>query len=661
MIQNLLRMTCLFVAAFLLTPSSSRASDPVKDLENALKIDPQQLIEPVEQRKRVDAVLPKLKTIGQIRGAYFLKEWLPHVKYDREEKKYADPEMFKRREKIGEDLKKAIFNEARVEDADHKVAIAMMIAEMADRDASDERAPTGKFASAFVGLLIGGKTGAGLTEHPDIRVRQAAWYAIGKVTPKPNELLRLKLRRVFTTGELGPRRLAAYGLSDLVKNSHYFESADDEMDSISLAVEMADFGLRRLTQDEAAALKLASSREEEWVRGYCLQAIHQAARVFTDYGKATESAVQFEASKDGPVVLAPKVAAILKSIAAANPNIAAAIDKDGIFTANLRLAALETTSQIISARTKILDKLNDREAEVPLEKRVYRSELFKKYKAADPIGYFLQFNDAAKKPGGEPDLRWNWEIVRGLLRPDNDVRVRRGAILLLEGVTEDVESAVAEKKIGNVATPEFRLRLVQSIRVGLVDPDHLVRWSAARAIRYIAIENLDGEIVRDLGRMLIDYRTAPTPYEDRDANVSATALSTLDAIASSEHAWNAAEFLKAAVIDVSTDVEFRVAAVKTLVQIYSEAAQEKNVDAKARTRQAVNSAFPQLAAVLANPEEDARLRRASSQALGQIGLPPTSAIADHAVAALRYALRDEDAQIRQNASEALLLIHGSRK
>jgi hypothetical protein len=397
------------------------------------------------------------------------------------------------------------------------------------------------------------------------------------------------------------------------------------------------------------------------VRGYCLQAIHQAARVFTDYGKATESAVQYEASKDGPVVLAPKVAAILKSIAAANPNIAAAIDRDGIFTANLRLAALETTSQIISARTKILDKLNDREAEVPPEKRVYRSELFKKYKAADPIGYFLQFNDAAKNAGGEPDLRWNWEIVRGLLGPDNDVRLRRGAILLLEGVTEDVESAVAEKKIGNVATPEFRLRLVQSIRVGLVDPDHLVRWSAARAIRYVAIENLDGEIVRDLGRMLIDYRTAPTPYEDRDANVSATALSTLDAIAVSEHAWNAAEFLKAAVIDVSTDVEFRVAAVKTLVQIYSEAAQQKNVDAKARTRRAVNSAFPQLAAVLANPEEDARLRRASSQALGQIGLPPTPAIADHAVAALRYALRDDDPQIRQNASEALLLIHGSRK
>jgi len=653
MIQKLLRLACTVYAALVLSPSLVRASDPVRDLEAALKIDPQQIIDPAEQRRQVDKILPRLKTISQLRGAYFLKEWSPHVKYDRDEKKYADEEMFKRRERIGKDLKQAVFDAASVDDADQKVAVAIMIAEMGDREVGEDRTANGKFASAFVDLLIGGKKGTSLSEHPDLRVKQAAWYAIGKITPKPNELLKKKLREVFTTGELGPRRLTAFGLSDLIKNANFFEGLDDEMDTMTLAVDAANYGLRKLTEDEAAALKLTGTREEEWVRGYCLQAIHTAARVFTDYGKATETAVQFEGA-----AFHPKVAAVLNAIAAANPQIAASVGSDAdAYSPNLRLAALETLSQIISARTKILDKLNDREMDVPLDKRVYRGELFKKYKAADPISFFLQFDDATKKKlANETDLHWNWEVVRVLMRPDNDVRLRRGAITLLEGVAEDIEAAFAEKKLGKATTPAFRLRLVRTIRLGLVDPDHLVRWIAARAIRYVAPENIDGEIVRDLGRMLIDRDGPLAQQVDRDPNLSATALSTLDTISANEHAWNAAEFLKAAVIDINTDVEFRVAALQTLLQIGSEADKLKNDESKKRTKAAVNSAFPQVSAVLANIDEDVRLRRAASEAMGQLGQPPTRAIADEAFAALKIALRDDDAQIRQNASEAMLII-----
>ena len=170
-------------AAFILAPASARATDPVKDLENALRIDPQQLIEPAEQRKLVDKILPKLKTLPELRGAYFLKEWLPYVKFDKDTKKHLDDEMYKRRKGIGDALEKAVREAAKDDSVDKKIAVAVMIAEMADRDQPEERSKNGKYASVFVDLLIGGKNS--LIESTDTRVKQAAWHALGKVTPRP--------------------------------------------------------------------------------------------------------------------------------------------------------------------------------------------------------------------------------------------------------------------------------------------------------------------------------------------------------------------------------------------------------------------------------------------------------------------------------------------
>src|SRR6185295_13296283 len=103
---------------------------------------------------------------------------------------------------------------------------------------------------------------------------------------------------------------------------------------------------------------------------------------------------------------------------------------------NLRLTALETLSQIVSARSKIIEKLGEKELELPLEKRVYRSDLFKKYKTTDPIGYFLAIDDKQK---GAPETHWHWEVVPTLMNVRNEVRLRRGAVLLLEGIAEDIE------------------------------------------------------------------------------------------------------------------------------------------------------------------------------------------------------------------------------
>lgn len=652
MIHKLLRLACAVCAGVLLAPTLARASDPVKDLENLLKpaLGSAEPIDAGVLTKRVEKeILPKLKTISQLRGAYFLKDWTLHRD---------KPGLMKLREQIGDSLEQMVLTAAKNADAEQKIAIAMMIAEMADRELADEKERNLKFANRFVDLLIvGKKNGPSFAADRDVNVKQAAWYAIGKVTPKPNEVLRLKLREVLSSGELGPRRLAAYGLSELIKNGHNFEDFKEEMGTVILALEMARFGLRDLSDKEAAALNLPETREDEWVRGYCLQAIKQAGHIFTDYGKAIQSPIRYSDPED-PKTFDKEVVATLDALRAANRPIAVALADDN---PKIRLTALQTLNQIVRTRAKIFDTLNYNEDTVlktPPAKRVYRIELLKKYKGPDPVGYFLEYDEASKKKlavnPDETDLHWNWEIVRTLLRPENEIRVRRGATMMLEGVTEDVESAVMEKKLAKDGTPPYRVRMIDSLRPGLTDPDILVRWSAARAMQYVDPKIVGGEVIIDLARMLIDrdrYAGRVSHWEDRDPNLSATALTSLQALASCPHAWNAIEFLKSAIIDVNNDAEFRVEAVRTLMLIKSEA---ENGNAQ----KAANSAFPQLTAVLANTDEDVRLRQVAAEALGQIGRPQDPFTFTQAITTLERALRDRDATIRQNASEALLTIRG---
>lgn len=633
------------VCAPLLWATDVRAQDPVKDLEIALRIDPQQLTDPIDRHKQVKAIVPKLTTLTDLRAAYFLKEWLPHVKFDKDTKKYLDEEMFKQRQSIGTALEAAIRKIA-ADGADQKIAVAVMIAEMAEREQSDERSKTGKFASVFADLLIAGKTGASFADSPEPLVRQAAWHAAGKITPKPNETLRKRLHDALSSPEVGVRRVAAYALTDLIKNAHHFEERDDEFDTVLIAITSATFGLREIEKPE-----------DEWVRGYCLQALQQAARIFIDYGKATETAVHLDVQKDESLVLHPKSSKIFEAMNAANPRVAASLRMEPVNSNKLRLVALETLNLTVNARLKIIEKLGEKDLEVPAEKRVYRADLFRKYKTTDPISYFLTVDNAKKESA---ETHWNWEIVPTLMDAGNDVRLRRGSVLLLEAIAEDIESAQGDKKLTKDVTPEMRRRLARAIARGLNDSDYIVRWSATRTMRFVSRNNLDAEIIRDLGRLLIDREprldSRFVRREERDPNLSATAVATLEAISSSEHAWHAVEFLKSAVVDPLTDVEIRVAALGTLVQIGRAADRFTDEGKKQIAKTAVNSAFPQVTSVLANREEDVRLRRAASAALGQIGQPATTDIANEAVNVLKIAMRDDDAQIRQQASEALLSI-----
>ena len=593
------------LAVLLCLPTVSRAVDPVEKLKTALK-DATAGVD-AARRDQIKKSVDELKTINQLRRAYFLKEWAP-LKLEVVDPKL-DIENFRTdiKNRLVSIIRDVARNAVQEKDADRQIAVARMIAELAESEQTPERSSTGKFASVFLDVLIGGKAGKGLVDNPDIFVRQCALDALGKITPKAADAKPV-LRAALQGPELGPRRIAAYALTDLVRNAQFLD-ADDELETIAEAV-------------SAAVLTLRDPNEDEAIRGYCIQTIHASAKVFTD----NDTALRFEKEGD-KLVLDAKTRKILQGFQDAAPRLLAAFkateSKDGIVydNLNIRLTALNALSQIVSARIQIVRKLYENPDKLPPAKTPSRSELLASYKAPDPI---------------EPLLGGSWVEVPALLRRENDVRLRRGAMALLEMITEDVEHALVTRKVEKAITPEARRQFVRLITAGLYDSDRFVRWSAARTIRFISFEYIDEEIVLGLGHMLIDPA-------DRDHDLSAAAGATLESIAGSRYAPSAVRFLKSVITDPEKDVEIREAALKTLVQIGGPAA---------------NEAFPEVASVLT--DSGVRIRRLAAETLGILGQPPTREIALDALAALKLALRDDDPQVRHNASEAILSIRVPR-
>jgi HEAT repeat protein len=595
-----------------------RADDPVDRLREALKIDPTVPDREKQRFDKVTKIFPELQTISQLRRAYFLKEW-QQGKLDNVNPKF-DIEPF--RAKIGAAAVERIRQAGVEPNLDRQKAVLILIAELADADQPAERSPKGKFASVFTDLLVGGgKNGPGLVQNENLHLQQAALSALGKITPKPADIFAPQkyqpLASALRGPNVGPRRLAAYALSELIKNAHYLDPTE-EIRTHEESVKTAVFGLR-------------NPQEDDFVRGYCLQAIHASAHVFVDYPAtqgaqiSPDTAIRFEMEGE-TLVLNRTVAATLKAYQDACPRLIAALKNDPNF--NIRLTALQALTEVVHARMRVMDQLYDKQKEIPADKRPKRDAIFAVFKAPDPISYLFEVDEDA----GAGTPTWHWEAVPALLINDKDVRVRRTAMAFLEMVVDDIELAVETKKLEKTDKLAMRRRLVRSITPGLRDPDVFVRWSAARTIRHVALDLIDENIVEALGEMLIDT-------VNRDPDAASAAALTLQSIASSPYAAKSIRFLKSVIADPEKDTEIREQAFVTLVQIGGTEA---------------NAAFPELTAALVDPE--VRIRRAATESLGLLGRPATRAIGEAAIAALVERLRDDDAVVRQNASEAILSI-----
>ena len=589
--------------AALLAPTASRAEDAVEILKRTLK---EGTFE--QARKDVDA----LDTLSDLRRAFFLSEWPRDLEKKEKDHPEQKKQLLKLRDVVGKKLADRIRASA-VGDTDRHIAACIMIAEIAEADQPDQRSPSGKYASQFSDLLLGDKTHKGFVHSSDVRVRQAALHALGKITPNPAEAMPV-LRSALKEPELGPRRLAAYALSDLVRNSSFLprrdESHYDEMTTLNQAV--------------AEAVRVLRLREEdEQVRGYCLQTIQVSARIFTDYRWATkfvakDELIQFELdNKTKKLVLDPSLQELLQSYQNAMPQFLTLLANGP--GPKIKLSALETISQVITSRYELCKELQKKQGK---DNPLPRSQLLKEFGTPDPIASLL---------AGQ------WAVIPAVLKQTEDIRLKRGVMSLLENVAEDVDATIENKTQEAKITAATIRQFAKAVTPALNDPDRYVRWTAARTLRYISPEYFDDEIVLALGRMLIDQ-------QERDPDLTKAAAMTIESIAQSPFATKAIQSLRTAIADATMDPDNRIAAMKALVAI----------NTKPASRAAANEAFPEVTAAVG--AEDVNVRREACLTLGQLGRPRSDEHFRAAINALKAAMRDDDTDIRLNASEAILSI-----
>lgn len=586
--RSMSRWQWIALAAVALSGPAIRAEEPVEAFKRALQ---------EKAWERAGKIMPKLRSLSDLRRSYFTLEW----------RQNPAPEAIKLRAELGDRLVQRV-EVAAAGDTEYKIAACILIAELGENEQPERPAPGGKFASRFTGLLIGGKKSPGLVHSDDIRVRQAAIYALGKITPPPADAMPV-LRAVLKTDQLTPRRLAAYALDDLVKNSSFL-LRDEEVATLNQATAAAVAALEQPDQDEQ-------------IRGYCLQTVQSAARVFTEYRWATKfelhypPIVEFEIDKKtNKLALKPGLQELLRIFQGGMPRIIAAMEGD--HDVKVRLTAADTINQIISARFALCGELLTKTG----AESVARAELLKQFAAPDPI---------------EPLLNSRWAVIPSVVNRSENVRLKRTMMTILERIAEDVELYLIAHMPEVGPRQGMIRRFVQAITPSLSDPDTFVRWSAARALRYVSPDFMDDAVVTALGRMLINP-------EQRDPDLSAAAALTLDVIAAAPVAGKAIGFLRSAIADPTMDTDNRIAAMKALVSIGSYAANEA----------AANDAYPEL--IKAAGAVDRHVRREACLTMGQLGHPNSEAQYAAAIAALKIAMRDNDPEVRLTASEAILSI-----
>jgi HEAT repeat protein len=553
-------------AAALLLPGSSRAVDPVAQLREALKLNPTKTIVPnlqlaAKRNAMIEAAIPKLETIQQLRLAYFL----PWKQYDRPDKDLKILHLDKYYDEIGVKLTKAIRSAAEAPDVDRQLAIAILIAEIADKDQPEDKE---KFARGLTSVVVA------LAKETDLPLRQASLSALGKITADPAIAIPV-LKDTLGKTEIGPRRIAAYALFDIVKNIRYHNRADTLV-AIENVVSTAAAGL---------------SDPDQWVRAYCLQAIQESANASADYFAA---ATPLSDTVNDKTTLKADLQKILKTYQAVNPQLLKALHDDKL---NVQLTAFQALDQIGIARAKIVQQLKEVTPENESKQLVQSF-----YESNDPLAGIVG----------------NLQKIAPLIRSD-DVRLRRGAIEFLE-------------ILGHQATPAMK-EITQALR----DSDRFVRWSAARTIRYLPPESVTAEAVGILGTMLID----PDPDLSKAA---ADAIEALGPVARDAVDWLGFVVANGDTKNRNWDTENRVAALQALASIGRKYAQP---------------AIPKILIALTDP--DVRLRREAAETLGKLGRPDDADLARQEIAALRKALSDEDAEVRLNASEAILSVQTPRK
>ena len=219
--HRLLPFTGLALALFLAfaSPVVAQVSDPVEDLRLTLPMRLEDIANPTPfvlqfrqemLQKKVDA----LRTIPQLRRALALDEWKEDpTRVTNEKLRLIDSSM---RKQVGERLTKGIREVVASGDSNSKLAVANLIAEMGPTLRAMEPLVRTGYARSLTPEVIQ------LAQEKDLAVRQEALRALGNLNARVKDVMPV-FKGVLEKDSLGPRRLAADGLAQLVRVSNHLQ------------------------------------------------------------------------------------------------------------------------------------------------------------------------------------------------------------------------------------------------------------------------------------------------------------------------------------------------------------------------------------------------------------------------------------------------------
>jgi HEAT repeat protein len=595
----------LLAAAFGMAARAASGQDPVETLREDLKRTaigaiPDVAPEILEfRRTKIKKGLDQLKTIGQMRRALMLDEWkvewkidlggvplptTPEVKLDTEMRRILGERFTKEAEKM-----------ARHPESTARLALADMICEMTPTVRSIDPNNSGGFTRGLTPLI------SQLCRDSDLAVRQESLRALGNLNGPAKEVADVFRATLQQDKEIGPRRLAADGLQQMMRVVSHLNSRQ----SVSTGVVASRQDVLDTLQAIAPVASVGLADTDSEVRMLSLQAVQAAALALADILEAPPAAtaatnvtIPIPGRKNYPPAGRELTQKELENIfnayrqaeadiASAKPMIDALRKEVLTYTqglrdpeARVRLAAAQAFEALANARLRLIRRANILPS-IKSKDGVARSpaDLIKE---AD----FLQ-----------PVLDREMPQVINLLT-DPDVRIRRTVATALEGLEEKAAPAMAG--------------LITALR----DPDRFVRWSAAKVLGYLPLDKA-GPAIGPLAKLLAD---PDLPVRIAAAN----SLEALGAVAQ-EATLPLAQSLK------TGDVEARLSSMYALSKIG-----------------AANlvPALPALIGCLT--DRDPRIIRAACELIDEIGPAATSALP-----VLRRLIGHEDSGVRQAASDAI--------
>jgi HEAT repeat protein len=594
--------------------AQSLQEDPVEQLRLGLR----------QNRADLADLASKITSIGGLRRALMLREWRTSSLEPTTIQRYK--QLWNR---LADRFTTAIQEALASEDTTRRLGAADLLAEMAtaSQTTTGEAVPLQAKLAAF-GEPLAKLTGRGA----DPQVRTSATRALGKVGPDPKVAAPALERVLFGTPESSTddRRTAAAALADLIQGIAQLEKATRG------EIRSARDRVRRLKRDPTAAptevkdaeelLKTLSDHRKGLVEGTILY-LDLAGRALADADGGVRrlamtafqqagiglSELEFAAQEPDQTTeeyqkqfeeewntLLP----LMRELRKQSDALARVINDPDV---EVRTMARRATENLAYARDKLLHPSRYVTPTVlPPEGPPSMKKEESRLPAARARKEVIATAQAAPEPPKEDPLHEGLRrvldaLAKGLTDPD--VRARLAAVEAIEAVGKDA------------------VLVAPALVRALADCNVFMRWAAARTLGGIGPVE-EATAVPALVRLL----------RDPDLDVRLAAIETLGRFG--PPARDAATALAGAV--TSGDVEQRIAAIAGLEGIGKDAA---------------GVAIPALTQALG--AADPRLKRAAAASLERYAEAGID-LGPDAIAALRRALNDPDADVRRFASDALL-------